>query len=160
MPFYFSIECFDKINTILIFFINMYKQQNLFSLFLIAMFFFCSSLMAQKVAIKTNLLYGATTTPNLQLEFGLGKKSTLDVGAGLNWFDYNDNKKFKHLLVQPEYRYWFCESFNGPSWECMDMVHNSMWVIWIYPLVASTHSKIVDTKVIYWEEASAGVING
>lgn len=72
-----------------------------------------NTLMAQKVAIKTNLLYGATTTPNLQLEFGLSKKSTLDIGAGLNWFDFNDNKKFKHLLVQPEYRYWFCESFNG-----------------------------------------------
>lgn len=72
-----------------------------------------STLMAQKVAVKTNLLYGATTTPNLQLEFGLSKKSTLDVGAGLNWFDFSNNKKFKHLLVQPEYRYWFCEAFNG-----------------------------------------------
>ena len=72
-----------------------------------------STLVAQKVAVKTNLLYGGTATPNLQLEFGLSKKSTLDVGAGLNWFDFSDNKKFKHLLVQPEYRYWFCESFNG-----------------------------------------------
>ncbi len=74
---------------------------------------FSSTIVAQKVAVKTNLLYGGTATPNLQLEFGLSKKSTLDVGGGLNWFDFSDNKKFKHLLVQPEYRYWFCESFNG-----------------------------------------------
>ena len=74
---------------------------------------FTTTLIAQKVAVKTNLLYGATATPNLQLEFGLSKKSTLDIGGGLNWFDFSDNKKFKHLLVQPEYRYWFCEAFNG-----------------------------------------------
>lgn len=71
------------------------------------------SLHAQKVAVKTNLLYGATTTPNLQLEFGLSKKTTLELGAGLNWFDFKDNKKFKNLLVQPEFRYWTCETFNG-----------------------------------------------
>ena len=80
---------------------------------LMATLIFSSTIVAQKVAVKTNLLYGGTATPNLQLEFGLSKKSTLDVGAGLNWFDFSENRKFKHLLVQPEYRYWFCESFNG-----------------------------------------------
>ena len=72
-----------------------------------------TSAHAQSAAIKTNLLYGATATPNLQLEFGLNKKSTLELGAGVNWFEFNNNKKFKHILVQPEYRYWFCETFNG-----------------------------------------------
>lgn len=72
-----------------------------------------TSAHAQRAAIKTNLLYGATATPNLQLEFGLNKKSTLELGAGVNWFEFNNNKKFKHILVQPEYRYWFCETFNG-----------------------------------------------
>ena len=71
------------------------------------------SVSAQKAALKTNLLYGATATPNLQLELGLSKKSTLELGAGMNWFEFSDNKKFKHILVQPEYRYWFCETFNG-----------------------------------------------
>lgn len=71
------------------------------------------TLSAQKTALKTNLLYGATATPNLQLELGFSKKSTLELGAGMNWFDFSDNKKFKHILVQPEYRYWFCERFNG-----------------------------------------------
>lgn len=71
------------------------------------------SVSAQKAALKTNLLYGATATPNLQLELGLSKKSTLELGSGMNWFEFSDNKKFKHILVQPEYRYWFCETFNG-----------------------------------------------
>lgn len=74
---------------------------------------YSSTVVAQKVAIKSNLLYGATATPNLQLEFGIGKKSTLELGGGLNWFDFQNNQKFKNLLLQPEYRYWFCETFNG-----------------------------------------------
>ena len=80
---------------------------------LVATMAFSFTLSAQKAALKTNLLYGATATPNLQLELGLSKKSTLELGAGMNWFEFSDNKKFKHILVQPEYRYWFCETFNG-----------------------------------------------
>jgi hypothetical protein len=72
----------------------------------------------QQIAVKTNLLYGAgTLTPNLGAEIGLGKKSTLDVAVGYNPWNldgsYTDNKKWVHLLVQPEFRYWTCERFNG-----------------------------------------------
>ena len=68
---------------------------------------------AQYVALKTNLLYDATTTPNLALEIGLGKKTTLDLYAGYNPFVFSDGKKLKHWLAQPEFRYWLCERFNG-----------------------------------------------
>ena len=68
---------------------------------------------AQEIAIKTNLAYWATTTPNLGMEFALGKKSTLEISGGVNPFEFSDNKRFKHWLVQPEYRWWFCEAFNG-----------------------------------------------
>lgn len=65
-----------------------------------------------KVAIKTNLLYLATTTPNLAFEFGLARKWTLDVEFGLNPWDLNDDKGgIRHALVQPEVRYWFCNRF-------------------------------------------------
>lgn len=71
---------------------------------------------AQQVALKTNLLYDATTTPNLGLEVGLGKKHSMQVFYGLNpWkFGHADNQKFlKHWVVNPELRYWFCHRFNG-----------------------------------------------
>ena len=42
---------------------------------------------AQQVVIKNNLLYDATSTPNLSLEFGLNKKQTVDVQVGFNPFD-------------------------------------------------------------------------
>ena len=68
---------------------------------------------AQKVAVKTNALYWATATPNVAVEFGLGSKTTLDVAGGYNWFDFKENKKLKHYLIQPEIRHWFCERFAG-----------------------------------------------
>ena len=68
-------------------------------------------------AIKTNLLYWATGTPNLSIEFGLGKKTSLDITAGYNPWNlegsFEDNKKLVHWIVRPEFRYWLCERFNG-----------------------------------------------
>ena len=77
-----------------------------------------SYLRAQDIAIKTNLLYGAYTyTPNLSLEVGIGKKSTLDLGGGYNPWNLDgtaeDNKKLVHWLGELEYRYWLCERFAG-----------------------------------------------
>jgi hypothetical protein len=68
---------------------------------------------AQKVALKTNLLYDATTTFNLGMEFGLSPKWTLDVSANYNPWTFDNNQKWKHWMVQPEARYWLCEKFNG-----------------------------------------------
>lgn len=74
--------------------------------------------VAQGVAVKTNLLYGAyTLTPNIGIEIGLGKHCTLDVGVGYNPWDRmgtsGSNKKLVHWLGTAEYRYWLCQSFNG-----------------------------------------------
>ena len=70
---------------------------------------------AQKVALKTNLLYDATTTPNLGAELAMGKKSTLQLFYGLNpWkFASDRTKQLRHWLLMPEYRYWTCQKFNG-----------------------------------------------
>lgn len=71
---------------------------------------------AQQVALKTNLLYDATTTPNIGAEMGIGKKSSVQLFYGLNpWkFGHGDDIKYaKHWILNPEYRYWFCQRFNG-----------------------------------------------
>lgn len=77
-----------------------------------------TSAKAQKVAVKTNLLYGAYTyTPNLGVEVGLGQKTTLSLGGGYNPWNLDgstdDNKKLVHWLGQLEFRYWLCQRFNG-----------------------------------------------
>lgn len=68
---------------------------------------------AQNVALKTNLLYWATTTPNLGLETSFAKKHSVQLFYGLNPWKSSTGKTLRHWVLQPEYRYWFCESFNG-----------------------------------------------
>ena len=73
----------------------------------------CTTAYGQKAALKTNLLHGASATPNAALEFALGERTTIDIYGGFNGFDWSGNKKWKHWIVQPEFRWWLCESFNG-----------------------------------------------
>jgi hypothetical protein len=69
--------------------------------------------VAQEFALKSNLLYDATTTMNIGGELGLSRKWTLDLSGSLNPWTFNNDKKFKIWMAQPEARYWFCEKFNG-----------------------------------------------
>jgi hypothetical protein len=75
----------------------------------------------QTIAVKSNLLYDATTTINLGLEVGVAPKWTIELPVNYNpWkFPYTREdgekveRKISHWLIQPEARYWFCERFNG-----------------------------------------------
>ena len=67
---------------------------------------------AQNVAIKSNLLYDVTATVNLGVEVGLAPRWTLDVSGNLNAWNIHETKRWKHWLVQPEARYWFCDRFS------------------------------------------------
>lgn len=68
---------------------------------------------AQQLGLKTNLLYWATTTPNVGLELQTGRKHSVQAFYDINPWKFNDNKSIRHWVVQPEYRYWFCQTFNG-----------------------------------------------
>lgn len=76
----------------------------------------CISASAQKVAIKNNLLYDAALTPNLGLELAIGEKTSLDISGNYNDFKLSNDKMWKHWLVQPEFRFWTCDRFNGSFW--------------------------------------------
>jgi hypothetical protein len=65
------------------------------------------------VALKTNVLYDLTATVNAGVEIGLAPRWTLDISGNFNAWDMKENKKWKHYLVQPEARYWFCDRFMG-----------------------------------------------
>ena len=70
-----------------------------------------------QVAVKTNLLYDATTTPNLGVEVGVGSRSTVQVVYGLNPWTFHSaahgDRKAKHWVLMPEWRHWFCSRFSG-----------------------------------------------
>lgn len=68
------------------------------------------------VSIKTNILYDLTTSFNLGVEVRTASKYTLDISTNYNPWTFSGNKKFKHFMVQPEFRYWICEPFNGHFW--------------------------------------------
>lgn len=85
-----------------------------FSLFIIAVLLmgFLQPARAQEIAIKTNFLYDATATVNAGVEIGLAPKWTLDLSGNLNAWSKNEHTKWKHWMVQPEARYWFCDRFS------------------------------------------------
>lgn len=72
---------------------------------------------AQEVAVKTNLLYDATTTPNLGIEVGMGRRVTGQLFYGLNPWRFGDSgidaKKAKHWVLMPEVRWWPCAKMSG-----------------------------------------------
>lgn len=85
---------------------------------------FCMSLFsgvyAQRIGVKTNSLYWATTTPNLGFEFRTSEQTTFSLFGGYNPFNFSSrvrqdgvkvNPKIRHWLVMPEFRYWFCKAF-------------------------------------------------
>ena len=84
-----------------------------FLLVAISMLLTLSGLSAQDVALKTNLLYDATTTINLGAEAQIAPKWSLDLSGNFNGWTFSDGKRWKHWMVQPEGRYWFCEPLGG-----------------------------------------------
>ena len=81
-------------------------------------------LAGQEVSIRNNLLYDATGTPNLGLEFQVGDHVSVGVnGSFKSWprFLAWDNdveanpQRWRHFLVAPEARYYFNEVFKGTS---------------------------------------------
>ena len=69
---------------------------------------------AQQVAVKSNLLYDiAALTAIAGVEVALAPRWTLDLSANYNGWTLSHERRWKHWLVQPEARYWFCDRFVG-----------------------------------------------
>lgn len=128
---------------------------------LLAFIGFISPAMAQKVAVKTNLLYDATSAINLGTEFGLSPKWTLDVSANYNPWTYSNNKKWKHWLVQPEARYWFCNKMMGHfiGFHTIAGSYNIGNVNAVFKFLGTDFSKLKDYRYEGWF-VGAGVAYG
>jgi len=95
-------------------------------IWLLVISLFCLYGYCQNIGIKSNLLYDATSTVNLGVEFALADKWTIDISGNFNPWAFpqqqvNSSGKIveqhdaiiKHWMLQPEARYWICEKFNG-----------------------------------------------
>ena len=65
------------------------------------------------LTIKTNITELATSTLNIGIEQWLSDRWTLSLPISYNPWTFSDNRKIKHLAVQPEFRKWFGETFRG-----------------------------------------------
>lgn len=71
-----------------------------------------SGACAQRYALKNNVLYDATLTPNLGAEVQLDSTTTVQLFYGINPWSGGD-KWIKHWVLMPEYRHWFDKAFKG-----------------------------------------------
>ncbi len=82
-------------------------------MFLLLGLFFSTGAKCQKMAVKSNLLYDATATINAGIEFRLAPRWTFDLSSNYNGWTISGDHKWKHWMLQPEARYWFCDCFAG-----------------------------------------------
>jgi len=76
-------------------------------------FLHTSLLYGQKFAVKTNILYNATTSINAGVEVEIFPNLTLDVSGNYNPWNFSEYRRIKHWMIQPEFRYWTRASFSG-----------------------------------------------
>ena len=92
----------------------MYK----FTLILFVFLFSFMNIKAQNpldgsgIAVKTNVLYDFLATVNIGAEFRVANRVTFDFPININAWPKSYNMKFKHILIQPEFRYWLKEEFD------------------------------------------------
>lgn len=67
----------------------------------------------QTAAVKTNALSWATTTLNVGAEAAVGRRQTVQLFGALNPWTFSGGKRARFWAVEPEWRYWPCETFNG-----------------------------------------------
>ena len=101
--------------------------------FTLVFFVLNATLHAQNVTLSNNLLYDATLTPNLRLGVRLSPHWSMGLTGGYRpWpTDENKSRKWKHLLVSPDLRYW-TDSVN---------VHHFFGMNFIY-----SHYNVADVK--------------
>ena len=78
------------------------------SFILSLLFLTATKTFAQKVTVGNNLLYDATLTPNLRVGVRLSPHWSVGLTGGYRPWPTDDqaSRKWKHLLVSPDLRYW------------------------------------------------------
>lgn len=89
------------------------RQFHLFIIAIMLAAFSPDAASAQSIALKSNLLYDFTGTLNLGGEIRCGDNHSFSLSVNYNPWEFGENKKMKHILIQPEYRWWLNETFVG-----------------------------------------------
>ncbi len=68
---------------------------------------------AQRLAVSTNAVYWGILSPNMNVEFALGRHSTISMEAAAAPWNINNRYSISHITVTPDYKYWFTMPFFG-----------------------------------------------
>lgn len=107
--------------------------------------------VAQTVALRTNLLYDATLSPNLGAEVRVDSTWSVGVLGGVNFWDIDkgQNKKWRHVLVNPNVRHYFGHRRDSLC------VYETITDTNGLPQVRMVRDSVVTRRAQYWE---AGLI--
>ena len=87
-------------------------RRKIFLSLLILVLCLSTGIKAKTIGIKSNLLTDIAASPNLGIEVGVAPKWSIELVGEIN--DWSINRHlWKHWLVQPAARYWFCDRFAG-----------------------------------------------
>lgn len=91
------------------------KKTTLLRYFIAILFAFAvsSHAKAQDFAVKTNVLGEAMGSLNVGIEGRLAERWTMDLTGHLDPWTRKDGALWRHAFLQPEARWWFCDSFSG-----------------------------------------------
>ena len=67
----------------------------------------------RRFALKTNVPYWGTLSPNLGGEMVLRDNFTLELSGGFNPFSLSNDRQWKHWALWTEVRYWVWEPFSS-----------------------------------------------
>lgn len=75
----------------------------------------CVKSHAQDISLRNNILYDATLSPNIGVEYGIDSLWTVGMDAGIQIFPRSKkvSKKWRHILIAPEVRRYFTEGRVG-----------------------------------------------
>lgn len=80
---------------------------------IILLTFMFDSVSAQRIALKTNMLYHAIGVASLGAELKTSKHASISMMGTYNGLRYG-GAKYKNFSIQPEYRHWFHRAYTGP----------------------------------------------
>lgn len=68
---------------------------------------------SQKVAISVNALPAIDKAFSGSISYALDNKNTVDLTGYLRPWKRSENYVNRYWIIQPEYKYWLCQKFNG-----------------------------------------------
>lgn len=78
------------------------------------LFLLLQTARCQVVAVKSDVLSGLLTSPNIGVEVAVSERYSAELSVHYNAFGRSDSdKRWKHWFVQPEFRYWLHRPFGG-----------------------------------------------